>query len=186
MIYWEVIKVAGYGAKPIKMLENLSSILEYSLTAPTNTVSLEDEIRYTKTYLEIQMTRYADKFEVAWDYLDNVKYISTIKLLIQPLVENCIHHGINNKTTQEKGKIRIRISIKNNNLCIAIIDNGAGIDSNRLKEIQTKLKSAYDSTNHIGLFNTNKRLKITYSDNYGIKIYSRYGLGTAAYINFPV
>lgn len=185
-IYWEVIKIGGYDCKPIKMIENLSSILDYSLTTPTNTVSMDNEIRYTKTYLEIQITRYADKFEVIWDYSDDIKDVSTIKLLIQPLVENCIHHGINNKTTEEKGKIKIRISTNNNLVFIAIIDNGAGIEADKLKEIQSKLHSSYDSSNHIGLFNTNKRLKITYGDDYGIHINSRFGLGTVIYIRFPI
>lgn len=183
-IYWEVIKATGSNSKPIKMIENLSSILDYSLTTPCGKVSVGDEIIYTKTYLDIQMTRYADKFDVIWDYKENVKPFSTIKLLIQPLVENCISHGINNK--EGKGKIKIKISLKDNLLIITIIDNGMGITTENLKEIKDKLNLDEDHSNHIGLFNTNKRLKLTYGNNYDLHINSKSELGTVIYIRMPI
>lgn len=183
-IYWEVIKVSGSSSKPIKMIENLSDILNYSLATPFNKVSIEDEIRYTKTYLEIQMTRYTNKFDVIWTYNENVHSISTIKLLIQPLVENCIYHGIKNK--EGHGKIKIKLSIKNKLLLLSIIDNGIGIHEKKLKDIKNKLGLDNDHSNHIGLFNTNKRLKLTYGNNYGIHINSKLGLGCAIYIKMPI
>lgn len=183
-IYWEVIKVSGNYSKPIKMIENLSDILDYSLATPVNKVSIEDEIRYTKTYLAIQMARYTDKFDVIWAYRENVNPISTIKLLIQPLVENCIYHGIKNKEGQ--CKIKIKISIKNDFLMLTIIDNGIGIHSEKLKDIKNKLNLDGEHSNHIGLFNTNKRLKLTYGINYGIRIDSKLGLGTIIYIKMPI
>lgn len=183
-IYWEVIKATGCNSKPIKMIEDLSSILDYSLTTPCNKVSIGDEIRYTKTYLDIQMTRYIDKFDVIWVYKENVEPISTIKLLIQPLVENCIYHGINNK--EGKGKIKIKLSLKDYLLTLTIIDNGIGIDSENLKGIKDKLVLEGEHSNHIGLFNTNKRLKLTYGDNYGLRINSKSGLGTVVYIRIPI
>jgi two-component system sensor histidine kinase YesM len=183
-IYWEVIKVAGSNSKPIKMIENLSDILNYSLTTPCNNVSVEDEIRYTKTYLDIQMIRYADKFDVIWAYKENVKPISTIKLLIQPLVENCIYHGINNK--EGKSKIKIKISRADDLLTLVIIDNGIGINSENLKVMKDKLDLDDEHSNHIGLFNTNKRLKLTYGDDFGLHINSKLGLGTVIYIRIPI
>lgn len=183
-IYWEVIKVSGSSSKPIKMIENLSDILDYSLAAPCNKISIEDEIRYTKTYLDIQMTRYTDKFDVIWTYKENVKPIPTIKLLIQPLVENSIYHGIKNK--EGHGKIKIKLSIKNDFLMLTIIDNGIGINNEKLKDIKNKLDLDGDHSNHIGLFNTNKRLKLTYGNDYGIHINSKLGLGSIIYIRMPI
>lgn len=183
-IYWEVIKVAGSNSKPVNMIENLSDILDYSLTTPCSKVSMEDEIKYTKTYLNIQMTRYTDKFDVIWAYKENVKPVSTIKLLIQPLVENCIYHGIKNK--EGKGKIKIKISLKNDLIMLTIIDNGIGIDVETLNDIKSKLVSDGEYSNHIGLFNTNKRLKLTYGDNYNLRINSKLGVGTVIYIKMPV
>ncbi|OOM80059.1 sensor histidine kinase [Clostridium sp. BL-8] len=183
-IYWEVIKVSGSHSAPIKMIENLSDILDYSLAAPSSKVSIGDEIKYTKTYLDIQMVRYCDKFDVIWAYKENVQAISTIKLLIQPLVENCIYHGINNK--DGKGKIKIKISLKDNLLTLAIIDNGIGINTKELKEIKDKLAFDGEHSNHIGLFNTNKRLKLTYGENYGLCINSKSGIGTVIYIMTPI
>jgi two-component system sensor histidine kinase YesM len=183
-IYWEVIKVSGSNSKPIKMIENLSDILNYSLATQFNKVSIEDEIRYTKTYLEIQMTRYTNKFDVTWIYDESVHSISTIKLLIQPLVENCIYHGIKNK--EGHGKIKIKLSIKNDLLLLTIIDNGIGIRKEKLMDIKNKLYLDGDHSNHIGLFNTNKRLKLTYGNDYGIHINSKLGFGCAIYIKMPI
>ncbi|WP_238915789.1 sensor histidine kinase [Clostridium sp. YIM B02555] len=182
-IYWEVIKETGSNSKPIKMIENLSSILDYSLRKPCNKVILEDEILYTKAYLDIQMIRYADKFDVIWVYDNMVKSISTIKLLIQPLVENCIYHGIKNK--EGKGSIKIKITLKNDSLMLSIIDNGIGIDKQNLEAIKNKLNFDGNHTDHIGLFNTNKRLKLTYGNDYGLKINSKSGFGTVIYIIIP-
>ncbi|RII33573.1 sensor histidine kinase [Clostridium chromiireducens] len=183
-IYWEVIKATGSNSKPIKMIENLSNILDYSLTTPCNRVSIGEEIRYTKTYLDIQMIRYGDKFDVLWAYTENVEPINTIKLLIQPLVENCIYHGIKNK--DGKGKIKIKLSQKDGFLILTIIDNGIGIDKENLDAIKNKLDFDGEHSNHIGLFNTSKRLKLTYGDNYGIHINSKLGLGTVIYIRIPI
>jgi two-component system sensor histidine kinase YesM len=183
-IYWEVIKISGAHSSPVKMIENLSDILDYSLAAPSSKVSIGDEIKYTKTYLDIQMTRYYDKFDVIWAYKENVQAISTIKLLIQPLVENCIYHGINNK--EGKSKIKIKISLKVDFLTLAIIDNGIGIYIEDLRKIRNKLALDGEHSNHIGLFNTNKRLKLTYGDDYGLRINSKLGLGTVIYIRIPI
>ncbi|WP_243184311.1 sensor histidine kinase [Clostridium beijerinckii] len=129
------------------------------------------------------MTRYADKFDVLWAYNENVKPVPTIKLLIQPLVENCIYHGIKNK--EGKGRIKIKISLKNNILILTLIDNGIRIDTQNLKEIKDKLDFDGEHSNHIGLFNTNKRLKLTYGNNYGLNINSKLRLGTIIYIRIP-
>jgi two-component system, sensor histidine kinase YesM len=183
-IYWEVIKVTGNYSTPIKMIENLSDILDYSLAAPSRKVSVRDEIKYTETYLAIQTIRYSDKFDVIWAYKENVVPVSTIKLLIQPLVENCIYHGINNK--EGRGKIKIKISLKDDLLILAIIDNGIGINNENLRKIKDKLILDGEHANHIGLFNTNKRLKLTYGNNYGLRINSKLGLGTVIYIRIPI
>lgn len=130
------------------------------------------------------MIRYADKFDVIWVYKENVKPISTIKLLIQPLVENCIYHGINNK--EGKSKIKIKISSDDDLLTLVIIDNGIGINSENLKVIKDKLDLDGEHSNHIGLFNTNKRLKLTYGNNFVLHINSKLGLGTVIYIRIPI
>lgn len=85
-----------------------------------------------------------------------------------------------------KSKIKIKILLKNNLLTLAIIDNGIGIDTQNLKNIRDKLNFDGEYSNHIGLFNTNKRLKLTYGDNYGLLINSKLGLGTVIYIKIPI
>ena len=183
-IYWEMLRFSKKPTVAHKMLENLSDILKYSLNSRDTFVSLTEEIRNTISYIEIQKFRYEDRFDVVWEYPDNADSCKVKKMILQPLVENSIQHGIQ----QRDGHCSIRIKIIQtaSGLRIFIADNGAGISPDRLREIKCRLDSSEDPPDHIGLFNTNKRMKLTYGDAYGIKIRSRLRVGTVVYLRIPV
>ncbi|MGI6669540.1 MAG: sensor histidine kinase [Acetivibrionales bacterium] len=145
---------------------------------------LNDEIENTKSYINIQKYRYEDKFDVYWDFPREADNCKVKKLILQPLVENSIYHGIKEK----EGRCFIKIKIKKSesHLSIFVADNGAGIPPERLKEIRKKLESSEDLSEHIGLFNTNKRLKLTYGDKYGIRIRSLPQVGTVVHLYIPL
>ena len=82
--------------------------------------------------------------------------------------------------------IKIKIILTKVNLNIAVIDNGAGIEADKLATIRSKLASNYTSTDHIGLYNTHKRLQLTYGDDYGAVIHSKAGWGTVVSIRIPI
>ena len=103
--------------------------------------------------------------------------------MLQPLIENSIYHGINEKPG--KGGIKIKIQLTNAHIIIAVIDNGVGLNSNSLLELRKRLNTDEDYSHHVGLVNINKRLKLTYGNEYGIKIRSKPNLGTVVYINIP-
>lgn len=182
-IYWEMLRFSKKPTIAHKMLENLSDILKYSLNSKDNFVSLEEEIRNTVSYIEIQKFRHEDKFDVFWEYSEDVNTCKVKKMILQPLVENSIYHGI--QEGKEHCVIRIKIIKTASKLRIFLADNGAGIFPDRLAGIRRKLDSAEDLSGHIGLFNTNKRLKLTYGDEYGIKIRSQLGVGTVVYLRIP-
>jgi len=183
-IFWKSINLTGDQNEVSKMIEHLSDILSYSLGISDKTVTLEEEIKNTISYIEIQKVRYRDKFRVIWQYDDAITQHMVLKLLFQPFIENSIYHGIKEK--EGVSYIKIKIALKDSQLKITIIDNGLGIEPEILGKIRERLNEDGEYSKHIGLYNTNKRLKLTYGDETDIKIRSKPGLGTVIYVNIPV
>lgn len=183
-IYWKVFQFTGRPNQVNKMLENLSDILKYSLAQPRKTVKLEEEIKHTKNYLEIQKIRYKGKFKVIWEYKKEILKINIIKLVLQPLVENSIYHGIKEKDSSCSLKIKIRLL--KDKVKISIIDNGIGIKREHLLKIKDRLDKGQKLNQMVGLYNTNKRLKLLYGEKNGLDIRSKYMLGTVVYFYIPI
>ncbi|MDF2959758.1 MAG: integral rane sensor signal transduction histidine kinase [Paenibacillus sp.] len=184
-IYWKVMGLTGRPNEANHMLEHLSELMKYSLDTPNKIVTLEKEINYTKSYLEIQKIRYRDKFDVLWEYdTEDTNIYSVVKLTLQPLVENSIYHGIKEK--EEKSCIKIKIMRLDACIRITIIDNGAGMSQDRLRQVRETLQSDTEVSDHIGLANTNRRLKLTYGLDEGLVIRSKRCWGTSVSITIPL
>lgn len=180
------LKTLGLTGKPNEvntMIENLSDILKYSLSNPTEIISLKEEIENVKSYITIQKIRYRDKFEVIFEYDEESLHTKVPKLILQPLIENSLYHGIKEK--EESSKIKIRINPREETISIAVIDTGLGISRERLARIRELLNSDKDFSENIGLYNTDKRLKLIFGEEYGIKVLSKLGYGTGIYMEIP-
>lgn len=184
-INWGIVKHLGITNHVSRMLGNLSDILKYSLSNPNEKVRLKDEIAYAKSYIGIQQERYQDKFEMIWDIDEVLENYYIIKLIIQPLVENAIYHGIKEK--ESKSKIKLVLKRKENYISLEIIDTGKGISKEKLEEIRSNLgKESNKTANmHIGVKNVYKRLKLVYEENCSLKIQSKEGWGTKIAIQIP-
>jgi two-component system sensor histidine kinase YesM len=168
------------------MVGNLSEILKYALDSPDKEVSLRQEIQYTKHYLQIQSMRHENRFAVQWQYTPDVLDIPTIRLIIQPLVENCIYHAT--EKTDRKVAIKIALRIRHGRLRIAVIDNGQGMSAQmlrRLREIPLRNEPEEPGA-HIGLYNTVKRLQLKYNCANPFSIRSRPGRGTFVRLDIPL
>lgn len=183
-INWKIYSLANKTTQANKMVGDLSDILKYCLDDPLHTVTLEDEIKNTRSYIEIQKVRYRDKFEVIWKYNEDTLKIRVMKLILQPLIENAINHGI--KDREDKGFIKIKVYTKPEKLIISVIDNGIGIPPEKLKSIRENLKKEYGYSENIGLYNINQRLIIKYGEEYGAKINSKEGFGTVVSLYIPI
>ncbi|MEH7275232.1 sensor histidine kinase, partial [Neobacillus vireti] len=183
-INWKVIHLTKKPNEINEMIDNLANILRYSLETNNDLVFLADEIKHTKSYVDIQKVRYKEKFTCIWEYDSDIEKYYVIKLMLQPLIENCLHHGM----MESKKTLSVKIKIKkiNSNLFISIIDNGAGIETEKLANIQTRLSSIHVSSDHIGLFNTHKRIQLTYGESYGTSVKSIKGWGTVVTIKIPI
>ncbi|SKA75362.1 two-component system, sensor histidine kinase YesM [Caloramator quimbayensis] len=167
--------------KIYEMIASLSLIMRASIALNKNDkITIEEELKIINSYLMLQKMRFDDRLNYII-YCDDEKsknyYIP--KLCILPIVENAIIHGLESK--REGGQIIIKVIFENNKVIISIFDNGIGFDTNKIDI--NNIKSKYKS--HIGLFNTNKRIKLIYGEEYGLSIKSTIGCGTEATIFIP-
>ncbi|MFC5650389.1 sensor histidine kinase [Paenibacillus solisilvae] len=195
IIYWKTVAITKKPNEASTMIEHLGDILKYALTAPyQQTVMLQKEIQYTEVYLEIQKIRYKDQFKVVWDLDSDPERHFVPKLLLQPLIENSIYHGIKEKNGICGIKIRLRCSSAF--ITIDVTDSGVGMTKERLQKVRQQLEkepeesreneSTGDKAQNIGLYNTNKRLILTYGAQYSLRILSKSGWGTSVQIRIPI
>ncbi len=172
------------------MINNLSDILWYSIKG-NDQVFLHEEINIVKAYVQIQKMRFRRRFEEVYEFSEDVLNVKIIKMVIQPIVENAITHGVEPRLN--KSIIRIGGCIdEDGNVVLWVKDNGVGMDDTTLEEIRKELLSESGEEplrkigkSHIGIANVNWRLKITYGDEFGITVESKLGWGTEIYFKIP-
>ena len=166
----------------VLMTSSLAKLLRQSISNENEIVSIEKEIEYTKGYLTIQKMRYRDQLEFEIEVEPGILKMSIVKLVIQPLVENAIYHGI--KYLEGKGTIWIVGSIVENRIILAIRDNGVGMEKETLSHILEKKKDS-KRFNRVGVYNVHNRLQLYYGKEYGLTYESVPGIGTTVKISIP-
>lgn len=159
----------------------LSDLLRYSLKNSDNLVYLKDELENIKIYLFIQCTRFKDRFNYEINFDENLLKCKIPVMTLQPLVENAIIHGLEERS--ENGKLIISGEISNNTLTLSILDNGVGIKENILNILFDESDKNSDS---LGILNVHNRIQYYFGSSYGVKIRSTYGVGTKVVITLPV
>ena len=185
-IYWKVMEAAEGYCPANQMIENLSDILHYSLSEGGDLVKLQSELQIAEKYVQIQKMRFGDFFEVVCEKDENCMEAEVPKLFLQPLIENAIQHGLlSGCEADETGKIKIRVRDLHEDIVISVIDNGEGISESRLRELRNLLEEGKTGEGHIGLFNTNLRMRLHFGEQYRIKLYSKKNRGTVIKIRVP-
>lgn len=151
----------GMNEKVQEMVVALSKFFRISISRGKNIITVKEELEHARNYLLIQQIRYNDKFSFEFDTSVETLDLKIVKLVLQPLIENAIYHGIN--TEYDQGNIIIRTFIKNDKLVIEIEDDGYGITDEKIKEMYDSIKLDNKHTS-IGLKNVYQRLKIYYGD----------------------
>jgi two-component system sensor histidine kinase YesM len=157
----------------------LSSIMHMYLDQ-RNIITINEEIEYLINYLEIQKYKYHDNFSYNINIEENCKKYKVLKLIIQPLVENSLIHGI--QSINKKGIILVKVYEENGLLKIIVQDNGIGIDENKIAEIYN---NQIDSKS-IGINNIRSRIKLFYGSEYDIKYNSQPYIQTLAELTLPI
>ena len=166
----------------VLMTASLARLLRQSISNEDEVVPIANEVEYARGYLTIQKMRYKDKLEFQIEVDSSILYIPLIKLVLQPIIENAIYHGL--KYKESKGLLIVKGFMKDGNAVLQVIDDGVGMDEETLAHIYDKHKVNYHS-NGVGVYNVQKRLKLYYGDDYGITYESEKGEGTTATITIP-
>ena len=183
-INWMAYNMSNSENPVSKSLINLASFFRNTLTSGYF-VSIENEIKYTKEYVNILALRYGDLFDIEWDIDESILSYTIIKICLQPIIENAVYHGIKQKN--DKGLIKIKGLCDDNNIILIVSDDGVGIEKDDLDELNKTLSetSFTNEKSHIGLSNVNQRIKIIFGDSYGIHVESTVGVGTDVYVTIP-
>ncbi len=162
--------------KARELLLDLSDYYRFRLQEPDDFIPLKRELDHVKAYLEIEKARFNERLEILFIGPQNLENMVP-PLIIQPLVENSVKHGIKNST--QGGRIIISVVVVKNSVKISILDNGSGIEESRLKTI------LQEPSKCVGLINVHKRLINAYGLNNGLKIKSKTGEGTEVCLTIP-
>ena len=166
----------------VLMTASLARLLRQSISNEDELVSIGQEIEYARGYLTIQKMRYKDKLEFWIEVEPSILNIRLIKLVLQPVIENAIYHGL--KYKESRGLLQVKGFMKNGNAVLQVIDDGVGMDQETLDHIYERHKVDYHS-NGVGIYNVQKRLQLYYGNEYGIVYESKPGEGTTATITIP-
>lgn len=178
------------------MIEALAAFFRYSISRKGNLVRLREELANIENYMLIQRYRFNNRFslEVIVDEEDEAAYDYQIpRLIIQPVVENAIFHGLEERL--EGGRVTIEAIVTEQNLILTISDNGKGMDAETLEQLNLKIhknemeiedenRNRHRNTG-IALSNIHKRIRLLFGEEYGINVYSTAGQGTDVEITIP-
>jgi two-component system, sensor histidine kinase YesM len=171
----------------IEIVSALSSFFRISLSKGRDWITIGEEIERTRSYLTIQKIRYRDILDFRIEVDDRTLNNTILKLILQPLVENALYHGIKNK--RKGGIITVRAIQKNETeIILEVEDNGIGFPPEKLALVQAELDHESDDIrleSGFGIDNVNKRIKLYYGKQYGLSIRSEYRVGTCVTLRIP-
>lgn len=162
-------------------IQNVSDILKYALSDPSDPVTLKEELQYLKRYVSVQKFRFGDQFIIYYEVDEEVLEAQVFRLFLQPLVENSILHGI--RRMKQKGYIKVYIQHQNNMLRCCVMDTGKGMSRQKVIELTEQIND--ESSKGIGITNLQRRLILRYGEQSTLRISSKEGMGTAISFYIP-
>jgi two-component system, sensor histidine kinase YesM len=166
-------------SKTSYMINRLARFYRIALSKGSSLITIKDEIDLLKCYLDIQNERFVDQISIHYDLDESLSGYKTLKLILQPFVENSINHGIWDQNSCIN--IVIRLYAENDSIIFNVIDDGIGFDI-RKKMNETSVESL---SGGFGIENVNNRIKMSFGTDYGVSIHSLYGFGTSVEIRIP-
>ncbi|MDO5519871.1 MAG: sensor histidine kinase [bacterium] len=173
---------SGKNDDAVEMISNLSIFFRTMLSNGNDVITLEDELKHTRSYLSIQQSRYRDILDFSMECKEELLCCRIPKLSLQPLVENALYHGVKEK--RGKSYIKIYCLNEDDQINIVVEDNGVGMTKEELEEIRKRLKNKQKTG--FGLRAVQERIELYYGKPYGITIDSEKGKGTIVTMHLPV
>jgi two-component system sensor histidine kinase YesM len=176
-------------------VSDLSTLLEASIGRDDKLITVEEEFMYIDKYIALLKRRFEDRITLSKEVDPKVLYATLPRLLIQPLIENAVYHGVENNRNNGIINLTAKLCEDNNTILIEIFDNGNGIPNEELIRLNKCLEMNNDAyfksygskqNKSIGIENVNRRIKLFYGEKYGVKIESKVNIYTKVSVTFPV
>ena len=177
IINWMAIR--GNQREISKVTLSLSMFYRTALSKGQDMVTVDNCIQNIKAYLDIQLVMHDNEFQIVWDIDQEVRGCIVPKLLLQPVVENALEHGLDMKEEGEK-ILKLFFQQDGEDVLMAVEDNGPGMEQEEADKLVTYQASGY------GLKNVNDRLKLLYGEKYGVLVFSKVGDGTRVEMRIPM
>lgn len=170
----------------VDMITALSSFLRMGLNNGKDFITIRGEAEHVKSYLQIQHFRYEDIMDYEIDFKEQIMDFSTLKLTLQPIVENALYHGI--KNCRKKGFLKISGWQEEEDILLKVEDNGIGMKPEELEKMQRLVRNGGEDLElreGFGIANVAERIRLNFGETYGISIESEYGVGTSVIVRIP-
>lgn len=166
-----------------ELVKMLGKILRSSIQAGSKDMTIREEVELAEYYLKIQQYRFGERIQYQIYVEEGTERQKILPLLIQPLVENCIIHGLEGRA--DVGHIDVCVKRSGQNVVITVTDDGAGICGEKIAEIRRELAGNRTKGEHIGICNVNQRVRLRYGEEYGVTVESIGGEYTRVEITLP-
>ncbi|MCI8661316.1 MAG: sensor histidine kinase [Lachnospiraceae bacterium] len=168
----------------VKVVTALARFFRISLSKGRSIIPVKDELEHVRNYLMIQQTRFKNKFTYQIESEPEALGLASLKLMLQPLVENAIYHGM--EFMDGDGEILVKAAIEDGKLLFTIADNGLGMTSEQVEGLLTgKTHGSSRRGSGIGVKNVNERIRLYFGEEYGLFIWSEPDEGTTIQIRLP-
>lgn len=167
------------------MISELAKLLRISLSKGRTVIRIADEIQHSSSYMNIQKVRYKERFKVEFDIAEEIKDYCTVKLIVQPILENAIYYGVGNMDEDDDGKIVVRGWKQEEDIYIAVEDNGMGMSEDIVENLLKDNNKVPKHGSGVGLINVHTRIQLMFGAAYGLEVYSEPDEGTRVVIHIP-
>lgn len=167
------------------MISELAKLFRISLSKGRTIISIKDELQHAKSYMNIQKIRYKNRFSVSFEADPALYSCCTVKLILQPVLENAINYGVGDMDEDDGGQIQVTGRLEHGTAILSVTDNGVGISADEVDLLLTDSNRIHKHGSGVGLVNVNHRIQILYGNQYGLSVQSEPDKGTTVSICIP-
>lgn len=183
-VVWMIENEKYEGA--VTMVTSLARLFRISISKGKSIISVGEELAHAEYYMAIQSIRYKNKFTYTIEADEQIREKATVKLILQPMIENAIIHGMAYMDEDDGGEIIVRAYEREGQLVMEVEDNGCGITEERMEEIRSGKNREKTLGSGIGMGNVHERIQIYFGKEYGVQMFSEPDEGTLIRINMPL
>ncbi len=165
------------------MISQLAKLFRISLSKGRTVITIKDELQHAQSYMNIQKVRYKNSFSVKFDIEEEVYSYCTVKLILQPLLENAINYGVS--SMEDSGEIVVTGRRKGDQILLSVADNGLGMSEEEVAFVLTDSNRIHKHGSGVGMVNVNSRIQILFGKEYGLVVESELDEGTKVSICIP-